>query len=80
MAKRLVKSSDRKLLGVAGGLAEYFDLDPILVRVGFVVLCFCFAGIGFVAYAALAIFMPAPDTPLPAPTSEQQPSDPTEGP
>ena len=64
MAKRLVKSTDRKLFGVAGGVAEYFDLDPTLVRVGFVVLCFCFAGIGLAAYAALAIFMPAPASPL----------------
>ena len=80
MPKRLVKSTDRKLFGVAGGLAEYFDVDPTLVRVGFVVLCFCFAGTGLVAYAALAIFMPAPDTRLPALSSGQQPSDPTQGP
>ena len=79
MAKRLVKSTDRKLFGVAGGLAEYFNLDPTLVRVGFVVLCFCFAAIGLVAYVALAIFMPAPDTALPVPTSGEQPSQPTEG-
>ena len=32
------------------------------------------------AYAALAIFMPAPDTALPASSSDQQPRDPTEGP
>lgn len=80
MPKRLIKSADRKLFGVAGGLAEYFDMDPILVRVGFVVLSICFGGIGLVAYAALAIFMPAPDTALPASSSDQQPRNPTEGP
>ena len=37
MAKRLVKSTDKKLFGVAGGLAEYFNIDPTIVRVGFVV-------------------------------------------
>ena len=42
MTKRLVKSTDKKLFGVAGGVAEYFDIDPTLVRVGFVVLCVCF--------------------------------------
>ena len=30
MARRLVKSRDKKLFGVAGGVAEYFDLDPIV--------------------------------------------------
>ena len=32
MAKRLVKSQDKKLFGVAGGVAEYFDIDPTIVR------------------------------------------------
>lgn len=35
--KRLRRSHDRKLGGVAGGVAEYFDLDPTLVRVLFVI-------------------------------------------
>ena len=60
MARRLVKSRDRKLFGVAGGLGEYFDLDPTLVRVGFVVISFFFCGVGLVAYLALALLMPDP--------------------
>ena len=60
MTKRLVKSTDKKLFGVAGGVAEYFDIDPILVRVGFVVLCVCGFFLGLVAYVALAIMMPSP--------------------
>ena len=65
MAKRLVKSTDKKLFGVAGGLAEYFDIDATLVRVGFVVLCVCFFFLGLVAYVALAILMPSPAGDLP---------------
>ena len=65
MARRLVKSRDKKLFGVAGGVAEYFDIDVTLVRVGFVVLCFCFFFLGLVAYVALAIMMPSPAGDLP---------------
>ena len=60
MTKRLVKSTDRKLFGVAGGVAEYFEIDATLVRIGFVVLCVCFFFLGLVAYIALAILMPSP--------------------
>ena len=59
MAKRLVKSTNKKLFGVAGGLAEYFNIDPTMVRVGFVVACICFFFLGLVAYVALAIMMPS---------------------
>lgn len=39
MQKRLYKSSDSKILsGVLGGIGEYFNVDPTLVRLGFVVL------------------------------------------
>ncbi len=60
MRKRLVKSTNKKLWGVAGGLAEYFDVDPTLVRVGFVVLSFICLIAGVVGYIALAILMPSP--------------------
>ena len=60
MAKRLVKSTDKKLFGVAGGLAEYIEIDATLVRVGFVVLGVLGLFLGFVAYGALAILMPSP--------------------
>ena len=43
MPRRLVKSNDKKLFGVAGGIAEYLNVDPTIVRVGLVVGCFlCF--------------------------------------
>ena len=55
---RLRRSSKEKMLfGVAGGLAEHFDVDPVLVRVAFVVLCFV-SLVGLIAYVALAIILP----------------------
>ena len=59
MQKRLTKSRDKKLFGVCGGLAEYFDLDATLVRVGFLVAFFGF-GAGLLIYIACAIVMPDP--------------------
>jgi len=58
MNKRLYKSrTDRMLAGVCGGLAEYFDVDPVLVRLLFVLLGFL-TGIGFLIYPILWIVMP----------------------
>jgi phage shock protein C len=56
--KRLFKSRTNKIIaGVCGGLAEYFDVDPVIMRVLFVLLAF-FGGSGFVLYIACAIIMP----------------------
>lgn len=56
--KRLTKSSaDRKLAGVCGGIAEYFDIDPTIVRIAWVLLC-CLGGSGLLAYIICAIVMP----------------------
>ena len=58
-AHRLYKSrDDRFLFGVAGGLAEYFDIDPVLVRVGWVLLTIATGGIGLLVYIVLAIVTP----------------------
>ena len=43
--KKLKKSADSKLFGVCGGIAEYLDIDPSIVRIGTVVLSL-FSGIG----------------------------------
>ena len=57
--KRLHRSaSESMLFGVAGGMAEYFDVDPKLVRIAWVVLTFASAGIALIAYLILAIIMP----------------------
>jgi phage shock protein C len=61
--RRIRKSVNEKMLfGVAGGVAEYFNLDPVLIRVGFIALCFA-GGAGFVVYLAMAIIMPGPEGP-----------------
>ena len=62
MKKRLTKSKDKKLFGVAGGVADYFDVDPLLIRVGFVATAFCFFPFAIVGYVALAIMMPSAAT------------------
>jgi phage shock protein PspC (stress-responsive transcriptional regulator) len=54
-------TNDQKIGGVCSGLARYFDLDPLLVRVGFVATLL-FGGIGFVIYVLLWLLVdPAPE-------------------
>lgn len=56
--KRLTKSSyDRKIWGVCGGIGEYFNIDPTLIRLIWLVLALC-AGSGILAYIIAAIVMP----------------------
>jgi phage shock protein C len=56
--RRMYRSTaDRKIAGVAGGLAEYFGLDPTLVRVAWV-LSVVAAGFGFLLYVILWIVLP----------------------
>jgi phage shock protein PspC (stress-responsive transcriptional regulator) len=53
---------DRKLAGVAGGLARHLDIDPVLLRVAFVVLAF-FGGSGVLLYVACWLLLPTDDDP-----------------
>jgi len=48
---------DRRLAGVAAGVAEFFDLDPTLVRLLWVVSIF-FGGLGLLLYIGMAIIVP----------------------
>ncbi len=58
MNKRLYKSrTDVMICGVCGGLAEYFEVDPTIVRLIAVVLIFGW-GSGLLAYLIAAIIMP----------------------
>ena len=49
---------DRFIAGVAGGLAEYFDVDPVLVRMGWVLLTMATVGLAVLLYIGLATMMP----------------------
>lgn len=57
MSKRLYKGSEKKLFGVCSGLADYFGLDPTLIRAAFVFFFLLF-GTGLVFYLVMAIIMP----------------------
>lgn len=58
MQKRLYKSAtDKKLDGVCAGIAEYFDIDPTLIRLAWVLMTL-FVGAGLLAYLVAAIVMP----------------------
>ena len=58
MKKTLYKSQiNRKLCGVCGGIGEYFDIDPTLVRLLWVLFAL-FVGCGLIAYIIAAIIMP----------------------
>ena len=57
MEKRVYKSvKDRKVFGVCGGLGEYFNIDPMIFRLGFVVLVLAF-GTGVLAYIVCGLVM-----------------------
>ena len=58
MNKRLFKSNRNRMVnGVCGGIAEYFDIDPTLVRLGWVLFC-ALGGSGILAYIIAAIVIP----------------------
>ena len=58
MKKQLMRSGhDKKIAGVCGGVAHYFDMDPTIVRVIWGVLAFGY-GAGIVAYIILWIIAP----------------------
>ena len=72
--KRLMRSSrDKKIGGVCAGLADYFDLDPTLVRVLWLLAVFC-AGTGFLVYLILWIVLPlaaaCPPVAVPGPIAQ----------
>ena len=55
--KLYLSDTDKKIFGVCGGLAEYFDIDSTIVRVGYILLVFAF-GTGILAYFLCALCMP----------------------
>ncbi len=57
MSKRLYLSEDKKLGGVCGGLAEYFDVDPTIVRILCLIAFFAYGG-GLLPYIICWILIP----------------------
>lgn len=58
MNRRLYRCrQDQRIAGVAGGMAEYFELDPSLVRILWV-LSFFLGGVGLLLYIAMALVVP----------------------
>lgn len=58
MKKRLYRSTENKVIaGVCGGIAAYFDIDPTLVRLGWVLFC-VLGGSGVLAYIIAALIIP----------------------
>jgi len=59
MEKKLYRSrSDSMIAGVCGGLGEYLNVDPVWIRLGFVLMLFGGASVGFWAYIILWIVVP----------------------
>lgn len=78
--KKLYRSKDDKFVfGVLGGIAEYFEKDPVIVRVGFIVLSVVLHVFPMIIpYIILAIIIPAHPqvpqtevTPMPMKTEEK---------
>ncbi len=62
MNKQLQRSTQNKVIGgVCAGLGNYFGVDPVLVRVGFLIALFAF-GFGPLLYLVLWVVMPAAST------------------
>lgn len=56
-SKKLYKSRTNKMIcGVCGGLAEYINLDPTIIRL--IVAFFCLQGYGLIAYIIAAVIIP----------------------
>ena len=58
--KKLKRSTNKVIWGICGGLAEYTGLDPMLMRIIWVVATL-FTGVPLLAYIILYFVMPAPD-------------------
>lgn len=66
MPTRLERSTTNKVVaGVCGGIAEYLQVDPTLVRVFFAVGSIVTGGLGLLGYIVLIVLMPLPGQPAP---------------
>ena len=56
--KKLYRSRDKKICGVCGGIAEYFELDPTIMRLLWILLAFFSCCTGIIAYFVCALVIP----------------------
>ena len=70
--RRLVRTPDKKVAGVAAGIGHYLGVDPTIVRIAFLVLAFA-GGIGILLYLACWLVMPAGEAADPVETSPVDP-------
>lgn len=67
--KRLYRSRDNRVIkGVAGGVGEYFGIDPVIVRLAFL-FTFALGGVGFFGYLLAVVLLPKRPKNLPAPAT-----------
>jgi len=72
MTKRLYRSRTEKMIaGVAGGFAQYLDIDPVFIRLAFVCLIF-FHGAGIIIYFVSALIIPKEEIEGTEPTVEEK--------
>ena len=59
MDKKLMRSNNKMVAGVCGGIAEYFDVDPTIIRALYAIVTLVTAGLlGIIAYFVLCAIMP----------------------
>jgi phage shock protein C len=59
MEKKLYKIEEgKKLDGVCGGIAEYFNVDPTMIRLIWALVTLCTVGVGLIGYLICAVIMP----------------------
>lgn len=58
MKKLYLSSTDKKICGVCGGIAEYFEIDSTIVRLGWIVLLFSPPFPGIIAYIIACMIIP----------------------
>lgn len=58
MKKLYLSGDDRKIGGVCGGIGDYFDKDPTLIRILFILLILLSFGFGILAYLAMWLIIP----------------------
>jgi len=58
MRRRLYKSNDGMIFGVCSGIGDFFNIDPVVIRLLMVILAVCSFGTGVVVYLVAAIIIP----------------------